>query len=155
MIEAKGVAGKKFREGRTHFGGGGAEPPKISNFGQIIRVPLVNFFGTQDFRGGGAPPSPPPSATPLIEAEHWSTAGRLGSDDGRDGLLWDRLRSFLRPLPSHLQQVSQSLWIPTQLWRWHCHLARLTRPPGPKTLSPPLLAVLSAMPWQSRRLPFL
>ena len=42
---------------------GGAEPPKISNFGQIIKVPLVNFFGTQDFGEGAGAPSASPSPT--------------------------------------------------------------------------------------------
>ena len=38
----KGVAGKKMSGGADPFRGGG--PPKISNFGQIIRVPPCELF---------------------------------------------------------------------------------------------------------------
>ena len=53
---------EKNSGGADPFRGMGRGTPKIAKFGQIIRVPLVNFFGTQDFGGGGGgrPQRPPP-----------------------------------------------------------------------------------------------
>ena len=56
----KGVAGKKFRDGRTRFGvGGGGGTPQNPRFRANHKGPSCELFWDPGFRGGG------PSATPL------------------------------------------------------------------------------------------
>ena len=47
----KGVAGKKFREGRTRFGGGGT--PKNLKFRYNHKGPPCELFWDPGYRGGG------------------------------------------------------------------------------------------------------
>ena len=70
--------GEFFRRGGP-VSGGGAEPPKISNFWQIIWVHPYELFWDPGFRGGRRPRAPPPSATPLLPKTIFGSRYQRGS----------------------------------------------------------------------------